>query len=212
MHEFYIKKHAESYLYCESNSMAQLDNLKSKLVPGQVYRRADLAKWSNAVDRHLEELVLDETLTKLSQGLYYYPKQTRFGTVPPDEHAVVRSFLKTDRFLLTTPNAYNCLGLGTTQLHNKRIVYNTKRNGEFKLGNQMFTFKFKPAFPEKLTQEFLLVDLVNNLETMEEEKAMVLEKLPAKVQAMDPAKLAEAVKAYGGVKAKKFFSPWIVAE
>lgn len=192
--------------------MSQLDNLKSHLVPGQVYRRADVSKWTNAVDRHLEELVSEGTLDKLYQGLYYYPKEGRFGTVPPDENTVVRSFLKTDHFLMTTPNAYNSLGLGTTQLHNKRVVYNTKRNGEFTFGNQVYYFKFKPSFPSSLTKEFLMVDLVNNLDSLEEEKEVVLEKLPAKAAAADKDKLTEAVKSYGGLQAKKFFSAFVHPE
>jgi hypothetical protein len=192
--------------------MSQLDNLKNNLVQGHVYRRADLNKWSNAVDRHLEELVTDGTLTKLSQGLYYYPKETRFGTVPPNEETLVKSFLKTDKFLMTTPNAYNSLGLGTTQLHNKRVVYNSKRNGSFKLGSQLYYFKFKTSFPAKLTKEFLMVDLVNNLESLAEEKEVVLKRLPAKAQAADKEKLTEAVREYGGVRARKFFSPYVLPE
>jgi hypothetical protein len=189
--------------------MSQLNHLKANLTPGKVYRRADLNKWSKAVDRHLEELVSEGTLSKLSQGLYYYPKASRFGKLPPEEHEVVKSFLKTDHFLLTTPNAYNTLGLGTTQLHNMRVVYNTKRNGLFKLGNQLYYFKFKPNFPTTLTREFLLVDLINNLDTLAEEKEIVLEKLPTKVQLADKAKLTDAVNNYGGVRAKKIFSPFI---
>ena len=60
-------------------------------------------------------------MKKLRGGLYYYPKQSAFGEVPADDYNLVRAFLKDDRFLLTSPNAYNTLGLGTTQLYNKRI-------------------------------------------------------------------------------------------
>ena len=51
--------------------MAQLDELKKQLKRGGVYRRKDLTKWSKSVDRHLDQLVEDGTLDKLSQGLYY---------------------------------------------------------------------------------------------------------------------------------------------
>ena len=53
--------------------MTKLETLKKNLRPGQVYRREDLARLSNAVDRHLKQLVADGTLTKLSGGLYAYP-------------------------------------------------------------------------------------------------------------------------------------------
>ena len=71
--------------------------------------------------------------------------------------------MKTDRFVLTSPNAYNQLGLGTTQLYNKRVVYNQKRHGTFPLGNRMVTFERRLNVPKQLSPEFLLVDLVNEL-------------------------------------------------
>ncbi len=103
-----------------------LDQLKRHLRPGRVYRREDLLPWSHSVDRHLKELTDDGTLQKLRTGLYYSPRKFEFGEAPADEHELVKAFLKTDRFVLTSPNAYNQLGLGTTQLYNKRVVYNQK--------------------------------------------------------------------------------------
>jgi len=120
--------------------MKKVEELKKHLKPGMVYRRSDLTKWSNSVDRHLEALVKEGTLQKLSQGLYYFPKESVFGKTPPEEETLVRSFLKDDRFLLTSANAYNSLGVGTTQLYNQRMVYNHKRHGEFKLGNKNLLF------------------------------------------------------------------------
>ena len=56
-------------------TMTKLEELKKRLRPGQVYRREDLARWSNAVDRHLKQLVEEGTLTKLAGGLYGYPRR-----------------------------------------------------------------------------------------------------------------------------------------
>ena len=187
--------------------MSQLHQLKRQLKQGRVYRRTELANWSKSVDRHLDELVQDGTLQKLSQGLYYFPKESAFGKTPPDENVLVQSFLKDHRFLLTTPNAYNSLGVGTTQLYNERTVYNHKRHGEFKLGNRTFHFKVKPHFPKKVTQEFLLVDLVNNLDTLAEDTSTVLKKVAEKVAEMDVKKLTHSVAEYGSVRTKKMFAP-----
>jgi hypothetical protein len=188
--------------------MARVDDLKKHLVKGKVYRRSDLAKWSKAVDRHLQELLDEGTLQKLAPGLYAYPKVSAFGKTPPEEDVLVRTFLKDSNFLVTTPNAYNSLGVGTTQLYNKRIVYNHKRHGEFTLGNRKFEFRRKPSFPKKATPEFLLVDLINNLDTLAEDPDAVLNKALAKADTMDRRKLAYAVSAYGGVKAKKMLAPY----
>lgn len=187
--------------------MTKLSELKKHLKRGKVYRRADLTEWSKSVDRHLEALLEDGTLQKLSQGLYYFPKETAFGTSPPEEEVLVRSFLNDDRFLLTSPNAYNSLGLGTTQLYNKRTVYNHKRHGEFQLGNRKFSFRIKPHFPKKVTQEFLLVDLVNNLATLAEDHQEVLKNISSKIPTMDAKRLERSVSEYGNTKAKKILLP-----
>lgn len=185
--------------------MMKVSELKSHLEPGRVYRRHDLEKWSNAVDRHLHELQQDGTLKKVAAGMYYYPKKGTFGEVPPSEHNLIRAFLKDDRFLLTTPNDYNKLGVGTTQLYNKTVVYNHKRHGEIKLGNRVFSFQQKPYFPGQVTAEFLLVDLLNNLDRLAEDETAVLNRVKKKTQDMDAGKLNEAVKNYGSVRAKKTF-------
>jgi hypothetical protein len=191
--------------------MAKLDELKKHLKRGKVYRRSDLVKWSKSVDRHLEVLVKDGTLQKLSQGLYYLPEESAFGKTPPDEEALIQSFLKDDRFLLTSLNAYNSLGVGTTQLYNQRTVYNHKRHGDFKLGNRNFSFRIKPHFPKKVTAEFLLVDLVNNLDTLAEDPKEVLKNIFRKVRTMDTKKLERSVQEYGNAKAKKIFAPLVLA-
>lgn len=176
---------------------------------GKVYRRAELAQWSNAVDRHVALLVKEGFLEKLSSGLYHVPKMTVFGTAPPDEEALVRTFLKDGDFLLTSPNAYNSLGVGTTQLYNKRVVYNHKRHGEFNLGGRKFFFHAKHRFPKKLTKEFLIVDLINNLGSLAEDKDEVLKNVIIQAKTMDSKKLKQSVVSYGSAKAKALLNPLI---
>jgi hypothetical protein len=187
--------------------MSRLQELKSHLKAGQVYRRSDLTQWSSSVDRHLSELVKEGMLRKLSQGVYYYPKTSVFGAVPPEEEKLISKFLNDNRFLVTSPNAYNGLGVGTTQLYNKRVVYNHKRHGEFKLGGRIFNFQIKPHFPAKLSKEFLVVDLVNNLNHLGEDKGKVLKNVMLKARSMDAMKLKRALNNYGNVKTQKVFRP-----
>jgi hypothetical protein len=193
----------------KDKTVKKLAELRKHLRRGNVYRRNNLEKWPNSVDWHLARLVNDGTLQKLSQGLYYYPKKTVFGIVPPDEKVLVRSLLKNNKFLITSPNDYNRLGVGLTQFYNKRTVYNTKRHGEFEFGGRKFFFHIKPRFPKEVTQEFLLVDLVNNLDTLAEDTSLVLSKVQHKVRTLDMEKLRQNVKDYGSVKAKKLLLPML---
>ncbi|MGZ3634217.1 MAG: hypothetical protein ACXU9U_03510 [Parachlamydiaceae bacterium] len=186
--------------------MLALQEIKAHLHPGQVYRRADIEKWSNAVDRHLSQLQKEKTLFKLSGGMYYCSKESPFGPVPPNDRDLVKAFLKDDRFLLTTPNAYNSLGVGTTQLYNEIIVYNHKRHGIFKLGTRSFRFIVKHHFPSDLSEEFLLVDLVDHINQLAEDRDKILALVKVKAQSMDQIRLRNAILNYGGVRAKKVFN------
>src|SRR6266853_5171076 len=165
--------------------MTKLQELKKHLRRGEVYRREELALWSNAVDRHLKKLLNDGTLTKLAGGLYLCPKETVFGKAPAEDNKLVETFLKDRRFLLASPNAYNTLGVGTTQLYDKTVVYNHKRHGSFQFGGRKFAFRVEPSFPKSLTKEFLLVDLVNNVDQLAESKQEVLARVAERAVSCD---------------------------
>lgn len=186
--------------------MKAFEELKGNLEPGAVYRRSDLLQWSNAVDRHLNQLTDSKVLKKLSGGLYYYPKKTTFGEAPPKEQALVEAFLKDSRFLLLNPDVYNSLGVGATQLYSETIVYNHKRHGVMQLGKRMYRFVRKHHFPEKLTEAFLLVDLINNLKNLAEDSDEILENVATKVTGMNKKELVAATLEYGGVSARKLFA------
>lgn len=185
--------------------MDRLDELKQHLVPGKVYRRADLTRWTASVDRDIRKLLDAGELTKLSGGVYMRPKTTSFGRAPASDRDLVEAFLRDKRFLLLTPNAYNTLGVGATQLYNETVVYNRKRHGRFRLGNRVYDFRMKPEFPATATREFLLVDLVNNLKRLAEDETQVLERAKVVARELDPNALRQAAEDYGGVRAKKFF-------
>jgi len=182
-----------------------LEQLKRHLRPGRVYRREDLLRWSHSLDRHLKELTVDGTLQKLRTGLYYYPRKFEFGEAPADEHELVKAFLRTDRFVVTSPNVYNQLGLGTTQLYNKRVVYNQKRHGTFPLGNRLVTFERRFNVPKQLSPEFLLVDLVNELSELAEDQEAVFSRIRERAKEMNPRKLLRAVSLYGKYSTRKKF-------
>jgi hypothetical protein len=212
MHDFSMKNVANSPPFPYIIGMTKLQALKKHLRPGQVYRREDLARWSNAVDRHLKQLLADGTLTKLAGGFYAYPQDTVFGKAPAEDDKLVGTFLKDHRFLLASPNAYNSLGVGTTQLYDKTVVYNHKRHGLLSLGGRTFDFRVKPSFPKTLNKEFLLVDLVNNLDRLAESKNEVLARVKERAGSYDARRLRRAARDYGNVRTKKFFSEALTAD
>ncbi|MFT0891001.1 DUF6088 family protein [Pseudochelatococcus sp. G4_1912] len=185
--------------------MTKLNELRKHLKPGGVYRRDELARWSTNVDRHIKELLTTEELVRLSAGLYLHPKQTAFGKAPADDASLVAAFLKDKIFLITSPNAYNALGVGATQLYNETVVYNRKRHGRFTLGGRSFDFRRKQFVPKKLTEEFLLVDLVNNLKQVAEDEQLLLTRVKEKTAKLDRKVLRHIAHEFGTVRARKFF-------
>jgi len=180
-----------------------METLRQNIKPGHVYRRSDLEYYSSAIDRHLGMLTKDGSLIKLSQGVYYAPKSSKFGLVPPDDVVLVESFLKDSDFLMVKPNVYNTLGLGLTQLYNTTWVYNHKRKGEFKFNGKSFEFKIKSSFPNQLTKEFLLVDLLNNLDELAEDQNQTIKRLPENLSSFNNEELMRVAQQYGSGRTKQ---------
>jgi len=180
-----------------------METLRQNIKPGQVYRRSDLEYYSSAIDRHLGMLTKEGSLIKLSQGVYYAPKSSKFGLVPPDDVVLVESFLKDSDFLMVKPNVYNTLGLGLTQLYNTTWVYNHKRKGEFKFNGKSFEFKIKSSFPNQLTKEFLLVDLLNNLDELAEDQNQTIKRLPENLSSFNNEELMRVAQQYGSGRTKQ---------
>ena len=109
----------------------------------------------------------------------------------------MRAFLKTSDFLLTSRNHYNQLGLGLTQVYNNHLVYNHKRSGDFSLGGKHFKFRMVPAYPEKLSKEYLLVDMLNNLEHLPDNTDLVLRNLKSHLNEFDQTSLSKHLERYG---------------
>ncbi len=182
------------------------ENLQSHLKSGNVYRRDMLLSFSAALDRDLGVLVKKGQLKKLSSGIYYKPALSDFGFLPPDDKELIRCFLRDNHFLHYSWNQYNSLGLGLTQLYNRVIVLNNKRHGVFKLGNKEFDFRrSNRGFAKKLTPEFLLVDLVNNINELAEDTFFLRKKIEKNMGNFDQPKVFAMAKRYGKVGTKKFF-------
>lgn len=180
--------------------------LVSHLKSGRVYRRESLLPFSKAIDRDLMALTTEGVLEKVAAGLYYKPLISRFGALPPADNELVREFLKDDNFLLYSWNHYNSLGLGLTQLYNRTVVYNCKRHGLFTFAGKTFDFR-RPArgFSSKLSAEFLLVDLMNNLSELAEDAEFVKAQVKNNLHRFDTKKLTQHVKQFGKIATKHFF-------
>lgn len=195
----------------QSDSQGKGTALARHLRAGKVYRREDLLPYSTSVDRELKQLVAAGRLRKPAQGLYYMPKQNVFGEVPPAQYDLLAVFLKDKNFLSFNPSVYNSLRLGTTQLYNKTIVYNHKRHGQFELNDMRYDFRVKHRFPKpsEVTQEYLLVDMLNNLSELAEDDNQVRYLAQKNLHTFDVKKLNHALTEYGSAATRRLVNGWL---
>ena len=180
-----------------------LERLRKHLKPGVVYRRRDLTALSTNLDRHLKELVNEGSLRKLQHSLYLRSESSSFGEAPAGENELLKTFLRSNKFLAYSPNTFNSLGLGTTQLYNVRTVLNQKRHGSFLINGRSYFFHRRLKVPAKLTKEVLVVELLNNLKKLAEDPDELLDSLKSQLSSFDQQSLLTAAKHYGTYSTQK---------
>lgn len=166
--------------------------------PGCVYRTRDLRQWTENPTRMAKRLVAQGQLKPLAQGLYAAPRQTRFGEAPPKVEAILDALLDHTPFVLTGPEYWNALGLGSTALFPKQLVYNTKRSGEFDLGGRRFLLR-RVTFPARPTREWYAMDLVEHRDTVGLAADVLVKRLKNAIAqgSLDKHRLRETAGEYG---------------
>ena len=80
------------------------------------------------------------------------------------------------------------------------------------LGGKVFDFHLKHKFPRELSREFLLVDLLNNLNELAEDREVVLKNVKEKVLEESELRMNRSVNAYAGERTKTLFNHWMSEE
>ena len=63
------------------------------------------------------------------------------------------------------------------------------------------------AFPKNITKEYLLVELLNNIENLAEDQSQILDKLPNYIGSIDAIALMKATLLYGSGRTKLKLKP-----
>lgn len=180
--------------------MAIAERRKKRFIPepGRVYRTGDLRKWTQNPTRMAKRLVQQGELSQLAQGLYAAPRRTRFGDAPPTTEAILDAFLDHTRFVCTGPERWNMLGLGSTALFPKQLVYNTKRSGEFEIGGRSFVLR-RVKYPARVTEEWYVVDLIENRDTVGLDTGELMDRLQGALRSrrFDADRLRRTAEEYG---------------
>lgn len=169
------------------------------LEPGTVYRTAWLRRWGDNPTRLAARLEANGLVRRLGHGLFYAPKRSRFGEVPPSDKALLDAFLDGTPYLVTGPTRWNTLGLGSTALFAHPLVYNTKRTGTFELGGRTFELR-RVAFPADPSPEWFVVDLLRHADSAGVDHADLVRNLATRMRAgqLDTERLFEMASRFGG--------------
>jgi hypothetical protein len=84
-----------------------------------LYTQSDLAASEISYYKTLDRLEKSGDVIRLSKGLYYRPKKTRYGTVPIGEEQIINHFISNNRGIMVGYRMYMKNGL-TTQI-SKRV-------------------------------------------------------------------------------------------
>jgi len=152
-----------------------------QLDAGRVYRTSHLARWGANPTRLASRLESEGRLEKLSHGLFYAPVNSRFGLVAPSDEALLNAFFDGSPWVLTGPPRWNALGLGSTQLFARPLVYNTKRTGTVRVGRRTFELR-RVSFPADPTPEWYVIDLLRNADSVGLTQAEVAATLRARLK------------------------------
>ena len=94
--------------------------IKNRIVQrgeGELYVVSDFADLNNdeTVTRVLSRLEKEALLVRISQGIYFYPKKTRYGILRPSTDEIARAIADKDksRIIPSGLTALNLLGLST---------------------------------------------------------------------------------------------------
>lgn len=156
------------------------DRKRALLPPGEVHRTAALRRWDSNPSRLAERLEARGELQRLGHGFVYVPRWTRFGPVPPTDESLLDAFFDGTPYVVTGPLRWNALGLGSTALHVRPLVYNTKRTGTLTIGGRTFDMR-RVAFPVDPMPEWFVVDLLRNAGNVGVDRADLLERLTDRV-------------------------------
>lgn len=157
-------------------------------------------RYSNPT-REAASLVREGVLTKVQGGLYFAPRQTRWGAASPPAAALLDKWLDGKQgkdWIFSGSSPWNALGLGTHAVQVRRWVYNRKRSGAFDLAGHALQLRRVP-FPVDPPVEWFVVDLLNHYREAAADLGELERRLSQALLAgrFDSARLVQLASEYG---------------
>ena len=115
----------------------------------------------------LERMCKKGSLVHLTKGLYYRPKNTRFGTVPISEKDIVEHYIQDDQGIVVGYRLFNQKGL-TTQISKRVEVLSSAVSGKKKNIHNVYVMNISISLTPETIPIIETLEILQNYKSIED--------------------------------------------
>ena len=109
----------------------------------------------------LERMYENKEIEKLSKGIYYFPKTSKYGVIPISDNEIISEFTKKNKGMVVGYYLYNKLNL-TTQISKKHIIYTSNVKNEKKIIRNFEIKNIKLNFNNEYIKIIEMLEVLQN--------------------------------------------------
>ncbi len=115
----------------------------------------------------LERMYKAKKINKLSKGIYYKPKITKYGLITPSEKDIISIFTNNKKGMIISYDMYNYYNL-STQISKNIILLSSNIDSETKTIRNINIKKINLAFTDKAKQMICLLEVLENFNEIQD--------------------------------------------
>ncbi len=142
---------------------------ENELIPvSKVYREKLYGVISEpAYYKMIERMCKSAELMKIAKGLYYRPKRSKYGIVPPSEKEIVSAFTENRTGTIIGYTLYNSLGL-TTQVSKNISVLSSRIEGDTKTIRNISLRQVPFIYSKEINQMIHCLEVLQNFNDIQD--------------------------------------------
>lgn len=158
-----------------SNSLV-LDEFRNEangklIMAGTLYRNKFSSIMSEAAYlQAVSRLYRSGQIERIAKGIYYYPKKTRFGTIPLSEQEIVDYFTCSNKGIFVGYRLYNSLGV-TTQISKRQIIYSSVPEEKQRQIGNIYIHKYDLEYTPAVKSVIQLMELLQHYKDIQDVNA-----------------------------------------
>lgn len=115
----------------------------------------------------LERMYQNNEIAKISKGIYYFPKKTKFGEIPISDNDIISIFVKNNEGMVVGYDLFNKLEL-TTQISKKYLIYSSNVVNKIKNIRNIEIKNVKIEFSKKNIRVIEMFEVLQNFDKIQD--------------------------------------------